>query len=86
MSWMLCNKLKLNPGKTEFLLIGHEKQRRKYFSKLPITLFEVETIQHKLQGIWGLSSTSISIFASMSLRYVVLAVTIFVICEGSADI
>ncbi len=30
LEWMLSNKLKLNPGKTEFILIGHEKQRRQY--------------------------------------------------------
>ena len=29
-SWMLTNKLKLNPIKTEFLLIGKERQRSKY--------------------------------------------------------
>ena len=30
--WMSTNKLKLNPDKTEFLLIGNEQQRRKYSS------------------------------------------------------
>ena len=29
-SWMLTNKLKLNPDKTEFLLSGKERQRSKY--------------------------------------------------------
>ena len=28
-SWMLTDKVKLNPDKTEFLLIGNERQRRK---------------------------------------------------------
>jgi hypothetical protein len=41
--WMTANKLKLNPGKTEFLLIGHEPQRRKYLSKFPIQLMDVAT-------------------------------------------
>ena len=30
--WMSTNKLKLNPDKTEFLLIGNERQRSKYLS------------------------------------------------------
>ena len=41
--WMLSNKLKLNPGKTEFLLIGHEKQRQKYTAQFPVRLMEVDT-------------------------------------------
>lgn len=40
---MLSNKLKLNPDKTEFLLIGHEKQRQKYLSQFPISLLGVKT-------------------------------------------
>ena len=43
LKWMLLNKLKLNPGKTEFLLIGHEKQRRKYLTQFPVSLMGVET-------------------------------------------
>ena len=31
-SWMSTNKMKLNPDKTEFLLIGDEQQRTKYLS------------------------------------------------------
>ena len=41
--WMTANKLKLNPGKTEFLLIGHEQQRRKYMSMFPVELLGVAT-------------------------------------------
>ena len=40
--WMTTNKLKLSPEKTEFLLIGHERQRLKYFSTFPITLLRSE--------------------------------------------
>lgn len=43
LKWMLLNKLKLNPGKTEFLLIGHEQQRNKYLSKFPTSLMGVDT-------------------------------------------
>ena len=43
LSWMLTNKLKLNPDKTEFLLIGNEGQQSKYLSMFPIELLGVET-------------------------------------------
>ena len=42
-SWMSTNKLKLNPDKTEFLLIGNERQRSKYVSMFPIELLGVKT-------------------------------------------
>jgi hypothetical protein len=42
-NWMFLNKLKLNPDKTEFLLIGHEQQRKKYLSQFPIPLMGVDT-------------------------------------------
>ena len=42
-SWMSINKLKLNPDKTEFLLIGNERQRSKYLSMFPIELLGVKT-------------------------------------------
>ena len=42
-SWMSTNKLKLNPDKTEFLLIGNERQRSKYLSMFPVDLLDVET-------------------------------------------
>ena len=36
--WMFCNKLKLNPDKTEFLLIGNQIQRKKFSDKFPIEI------------------------------------------------
>ena len=42
-SYISTNKLKLNPDKTEFLLIGNERQRSKYHSMFPIELLGVET-------------------------------------------
>ena len=42
-SWMWTNKLKLNPDKTEFLLIGNEQQWSKYLSIFPIELLCVKT-------------------------------------------
>ena len=47
LNWMLSNKLKLNPSKTEFLLIGHEVQRQKYLAQFPITLMGVDTSSSK---------------------------------------
>ena len=38
-SWMLTNQLKLNPEKTEFLLIGNERQHSKYIFIFPVKLF-----------------------------------------------
>ena len=46
-SWMSTKKLKLNPNKTEFLLIGNERQRSKYLSIFPIELLGVETYPEK---------------------------------------
>ena len=37
-SWMFTNKLKLNPDKTEFLLLGNVKQRKKFLSSFPAKL------------------------------------------------
>ena len=46
-SLMSTNRLKLNPDKTEFLLIGNEQQRSKYLSMFPIELFGVKTYPAK---------------------------------------
>ena len=40
---MLTYKLKLNPNKADFLLIGNERQRSKYLSTFPIELFGIKT-------------------------------------------
>ena len=50
-SWMSTNKLKLNPDKTEFLLIGNERQRSKYLSMFPIELLGLETSSSSLCAI-----------------------------------
>ena len=44
------NKLKLNPDKTEFLLIGNERQRSKFLSMFAIELFDVKTNPVKSAG------------------------------------
>ena len=41
-SWMFSNKLKLNPEKTDFLLIGHERQRKKFVESFPISVLGVD--------------------------------------------
>ena len=40
---MSTNKLKLNPDKTAFLLIGNKRQQSKYLSMFPIELLGVKT-------------------------------------------
>ena len=42
LNWMLHNRLKLYPNKTDFLLIGHEQQRKKHSSHFPITLMGID--------------------------------------------
>ena len=42
-SWMLTNKLKPDPDKTDFLLIGNERQQSKYLSMFPIEILSVKT-------------------------------------------
>ena len=51
-SWMLTNKLKLSPDKTEFLLIGKEQQQSKYLFMFPIELFSVKT--NPAKSAWNL--------------------------------
>ena len=52
-SWMLTNKLKLSPDKTEFLLFGNERQLSKYLSMFPIELLSVKTNPVKsAQNLW----------------------------------
>ena len=51
-SWMSTNKLKLNPDKTEFLLIGNERQQSKYLSMFPIELLRVKT--NPAKSAWSL--------------------------------
>ena len=41
-SWMSTNKLKVNPDKTEFLLIGNERQQSEHLSMFPIELLRVK--------------------------------------------
>ena len=44
---MSGNKLKLNPDKTEFLLIGHKRQRIKYLAMFPVDLLGLQTTSAK---------------------------------------
>ena len=46
-SCISTNKLKLNPDKTEFLLIGNERQQSKHLSMFPIELLGVKTYPAK---------------------------------------
>ena len=46
-SWMSMNKLKLNPDKTEFLLIGNERQWSKFHSMFLVEIFGVKSYPAK---------------------------------------
>ena len=43
-NWMYQNRLKLNPDKTEFLLIGNDRQRAKYSNVFPLELMGNEVV------------------------------------------
>ena len=81
-SWMLVNKLKLNPDKTVFLLIKNEQQRSKFLSLFPVELLGVVTNPTKsarnLGGIFGK-------IALIYLQSAAHAVTIFGTCGVFAD-
>ena len=55
-SWMSMNKLKLNPDKTEFLLIGNKRPWSKYHSMFPIEFFGVKTYPAKSAQNFGSNS------------------------------
>ena len=58
-SWMLMDKLEMNPDNTEFLLIGNKWQWSKYLSMFPIELYGVKTNPANLLRILGWFSTNI---------------------------
>ena len=43
-TWMTNSKIKLNPSKTEFIIIGSKKQRKKLKDPFPILLFDHDTL------------------------------------------
>ena len=50
-SWVSSNKLKMNPNKTEILLIRNERHCSKYLSMFPIKLFGVKLTQQNVLGM-----------------------------------
>ena len=52
-SWMSTIKLKLNPDKTEFLLIENEWQQSKFLSLFPTELLVIQTYPAKSAGNHG---------------------------------
>ena len=61
-SWMSTNKLKLNPDKTEFFLIGNERQWSKYLSMFPIELLGVVMDLHRSRSCATLMHSLYDIF------------------------
>ena len=79
------NKLKLNPNKTEFLLIGNEQQWSKYLSKFPIELLGLKTNPAKSARNIGVIFDQNFIFRShISALCTAHAVTICGICGAFA--
>ena len=69
------NKLKLNPDKTEFLLIGNERRQSKYLSMFPIELFnqsinQLNFYSANIPGVARLSGTT----ARLVFKYKVVEV------------
>ena len=62
--WMSGNKLKANSDKTEFLLIGHERQRSKYLAMFPVDLLSVKTTSAKAARNLGVNFDSNFTFRS----------------------
>ena len=46
-TWMTDSKLKLNPSKTEFIIIGSKKQRGKFTTLFPFSLLDQDTVPTK---------------------------------------
>ena len=73
---MSMNKLKLNPDKTEFLLIGNKRQQSKYLSLFPIKLFGVKTNPAKSARNLGVIFDEMSPFAHTYQHSVAHAFTV----------
>ena len=50
-AWMAQSKLKLNPSKTEFLLIGLKSQREKFINLFPRAVLENEMNPAHFTGV-----------------------------------
>ena len=75
-SWMLMNKLKLNPNKTQFLLIGSKRQWSKYHSMFPIEIFGVETYPAKFaRNVGVIFDKNFKFRSNIYLRFAVLVFT-----------
>ena len=93
-SWMSTNILKLNPDKTNFLLIGNEWQWSKYLSMFPIELLGVKNLPSKIcsqswSDLWQKSSTSAHIYLQSVVHvfttsgiYGIFAVTLIWIAQN----
>ena len=83
---MTTNKLKLNPSKTELLLIGREHQRIKYLFTFPVTLLGNETHPSKLLKILVLCLTRSSISGLTPTTFANFLTVISVTCTESENI
>ena len=79
------NKLKLNPGKTEFIVFG-AKDRYKWLSdSFPVNILVIVSLPQMLYAIWlfGLMQSSVSpIRQILSSNLVLLASGTFIVSGG----
>ena len=78
--WMFSNKLKLNPDKTEFMLIGNKVHRQTFDSKFPLDFIGSNYPQLPLLGT--LESHSIRISISNNTSTILLKI-VFTTCVTS---
>ena len=84
--WMIASKLKLNPDKTEFILIG-TKARDKFKKYFPTKLLDRDvTPTDSARKFRGRILTRISILRNIYQKSVDHATIIYVICVACADV
>ena len=83
--WMTNSELKLNPSKTEFIIIGSKKQREKLKDLFPILLLDHYFLKHSLE-IWDSFLIAILTSNDKSLRlakYASITSVIFGVLEST---
>ncbi len=61
-AWMSANKLKLNPDKTEFIVFGHEAQRKTLSS-----LFPVDILDNKLSPSYSVRNLGVKLDSGLDM-------------------
>ena len=81
--WMIASKLKLNPDKTVFMLIGTKSQRDKFRKYFPTKLLDQDVTPSDPARNLGVEFDKISIFRNIykkSVDHALSYTIIYVIC------